>query len=107
MYICFFSVCFWFVVVQKEKVIKDDILALLDKYEDWCNDSVEKLKKWVDEKNKKYEMNVPTKPESDLVNNIVEQISKITCIKTDMLILKSKIVEADNEDSDNNDSLDL
>ena len=120
-----------FIVVQKQRVIKDDILGLLDKYGDWCNDSVDKLRKWVDEKNEKFEKDkqetgeLPTTEESDLVNNVVEEMSKITCIKTDMLILKAKIVEkeeivekekilakdnTDNEDNgdiDQNDSSDL
>ena len=113
-YVYMFLFCLLlFVIVQKEKVIKDDILGLLDKYEDWCNDSVEKLKQWVDEKNKEFDTRkeekgtLPTTEESDFVNAAVEQISKITCIKTDMLILKSKIVEKDNQDIDDNDSLDL
>ena len=91
-----FCLVLYFIINTKE-VTKVDILGLLDEYEDWCNTSVDKIQECIDEKNKTYEERqdkdgiAPTEEENKEVNDWIEQVSVLTNIKNDLLVLKQKV----------------
>ena len=93
-------------IVNTQEVTKVDILGLLDKYEDWCNTSVDIIQTSIDAKKKIYDErqqtdNIPpTQQENKQINDWIEQVAVMTNIKNDLLALKEKLEKDDSIELD-------